>query len=229
MSEPLIPYGIRKNWKDGNLAPDFRKYGYPDPLWRAGFMRKIPRELAQRAEEAGALLMVPSLVTPEDLRPTARPSVTLTEAEAEKAAAERLGKDPLQKVLFEKNWTDGGLAHEFAGALNHPPHFWEGEVVRMPRSLVETCKAHGAPINTNAGAIEDAESGNQLKFRVRVEKWRAEHQAARDQTEAGKANESHNARINAEIEKLAGRTFKATGKTREALWARIDQLYKELR
>jgi hypothetical protein len=82
-------------------------------------------------------------------------------------------------------------------------------------------------VETYEGAIE-MHKNQQGKHRVKVNQWREERARQKQASLKHRESEEHNKGVRAKIEELSARAVTATGKTKEALWERIDKLYSQI-
>lgn len=213
---------VATDFFDGSLADDFAKLGYP-AKWKAGEKRNVPDILIKRIAASGGQITIAD--------ENAKESKIATYTEPVNIDAEQIYKDKHKKaktltVCFPEGFRDGSLADELA-ALGHPAEFGVGEIASLPPSLIEKITSSGGLTDTNPEVIRQNEK-QQDKHRVKIEQWQAERERQAKQMEDGKRTQQHNKEILAEIEELSARTTTATGKTKEALWARIRELYKRM-
>lgn len=207
---------VVQDYFDGSVADAFTKLGYP-ARWKKGERRDLPQEIVKRIVESGGLITI--------AEPTAKESAFVQGAEPTHTEP-KFGK-VRTRVVFPEGFRDGAIAADCA-AIGHPDTFGVGEIVDLPPALIEKIKRSGGFVSTDPDAMLQFEN-QQGKHQLKIEQWHAARKAEAERMQARQATEGHNKSVLAEIEELSERVITATGKQKEALWKRIDELHKSLR
>jgi hypothetical protein len=204
------------------LNDTFRKLNYP-AVWKVGERRDLPEEVLKRVISSGGQITFAD--------PNARESKLVEGAapaviDAEALYIQQYKKGKKVRAFFPEGFRDGNLTAEFA-AIGHPAEIGVGELVDLPRELLERITASGGLVSTNPEEIKRAES-NQAKFALRNKEWREQDLASKANNEKYKLIGEHNKAAMAEIETLSREFITATGAEREALWQKIRELKTSL-
>lgn len=214
---------VTHDFFDGDLAAAFSKLGYP-AKWKAGERRDVPQEVIRRVIASGGIVTFAEDGAKESTLPVfSQPRQDDLQAHYEA----KYGKAKRVRVLFVETFRDGTLEAECA-AVGHPAEFGVGEIAELPQSLLDKIRASGGLVSTNAEEIEQA-INQQGKHQKRIQEWREERDRQAKSAIASRAAAEHNAGILQEIETLSTRALTATGKTKEALWQRINELHQSLK
>jgi hypothetical protein len=213
---------VATDFFDGTLAEEFSRLGYP-AKWKAGEKRNIPESLIKRIVTSGGQITIADDNAKESKIVIAEETAKI---DIEQYAKEKYKKEKTVKVVFPEGFRDGTLSDELA-ALGHPAEFGLGEIISLPLPLIEKIRASGGLVETDSEVI-DQQKNQQEKHKVKIEQWQAEHKRQVEESSKRKEATEHNKEIQQEIEDLSARAITATGKTKEALWKRIRELYSKL-
>lgn len=213
---------VATDFFDGILADDFAKLNYP-ARWKAGEKRNIPESLIKRIAASGGQITIADEGAKESKIATPAEPVQI---DAEQHYKDRYKKAQTKTVMFPEGFRDGNFAEELA-ALGHDAVFGVGEIFSLPLALIQKIELSGGLMETDAEAI-DRQKNQQKKHQVRIEQWQAERERQAKETIKAQEAENHNKEIREEIEELSARAITATGRTKEALWKRIRELYSKL-
>jgi hypothetical protein len=213
---------VLRDFFDGTLAEEFEKLGYP-AKWKAGEKRNLPNELVTKVTRSGGQIAIADAGAKESRLTVGAEPVTI---DAEQHYTDAYHKAPRITVLFPEGFKDGALTDELA-ALGHPAEFGVCEIASLPRSMIEKIVISGGTVETDSEAIGYYRS-QQAKHQKKVNEWREERARQRQASLKRRESAEHNKGVQAKIEELSARAVNATGKTKEALWKRIDELYGQV-
>jgi hypothetical protein len=214
---------VTQDFSDGDLADVFVRLGYPG-TWKRGERRDLPQDVIQRVTRSGGVITF--------AEEGAKESAIVVGAEPQKLDAKPyyegvFKKAPKRRVLFPEGFRDGTLTDECA-ALGRPPEFGVGEIAELPVKLIDKIKASGGMMETNPEAIAQFEH-QQGKHLQKIKDYQEAKKRADEFTKKAHEAQEHNKSALAEIEELSARVISTTGKTKEALWQRINELQKSMK
>lgn len=233
MADKLLELSVEENFIDGDLCEQFEQLGYGRGEWKAYTIRRIPRALAVRVKNSGGKLIPPEDGMAEDVyRPTV-PPVIIPEDEVIAEYRRRFDNEkPWLRVMFigigegegstsETNWSDGNFREWFA-ALEMEPWLGYGEILTLPKSLINRVASSGAVFKAPDEMFDEQQY--QHRFVVRREAFRDEVLAKRQADAERKALELKNAEILAQIEQHNIKFLEAERKGDRAVMRREQEL-----
>lgn len=223
MNKNTMRVTVLQTFNDGTLADDFAKLGYPNS-WKAGEYRDLPQELIKKVTTSGGVITIADDDAKESRIVETSEPARIDAVEVNKA---KYAKAKRVRVMFPEGFKDGTLENECA-ALGHPSSFGVCEIVELPVSLLEKIKMSGGLFETDPETLAQ-HANQQAKHQLKIQQWEQEREQAATFAKQSQEATKHNQSILAEIETLSARALTATGKTKEALWQRINELHQSLR